>query len=141
MNVLFFLTPKAEVSYAEAEGTLRQALEKLENSGFSALPIISKRGKNIGTITEGDLLWYIKDHAQLSLKDAEDIPLKRVERRRDNKAVAVNADIGNLWEKVMNQNFVPVTVDENTFIGIVTRKDIMAYAKKEYLHLAPTGTE
>ena len=43
MNILFFLTPKAEVACVDEDSTLRQALEKLENSGFSALPIISKQ--------------------------------------------------------------------------------------------------
>ena len=59
MNVLFFLTPKSEVAYIEADVTLRQALEKLEANGYSALPIVDKRGKYVGSVTEGDLLWYI----------------------------------------------------------------------------------
>ena len=127
MNILFFLTPKAEVACVDEDSTLRQALEKLENSGFSALPIISKQGKYIGTITEGDMLWYIKNNAYLNLFEAEDIPLQKVKRKRDNKAVSISENIDSLWEKVMNQNFVPVVDDLGNFTGIVTRKDILRY--------------
>ena len=132
MNMLFFLTPKAEVACVDEDSTLRQALEKLENSGFSALPIISKQGKYIGTITEGDMLWYIKNNAYLNLFEAEDIPLQKVKRKRDNKAVSISENIDSLWEKVMNQNFVPVVDDDNVFIGIVTRRDLMGHIVKEY---------
>ncbi|MGN0170441.1 MAG: CBS domain-containing protein [Lachnospiraceae bacterium] len=132
MNILFFLTPKAEVACVDEDSTLRQALEKLENSGYAALPIISKQGKYIGTITEGDMLWYIKNNAFLNLLDAEDIPLQKVKRKRDNKAVSISEDIESLWEKVMNQNFVPVVDDDRVFIGIVTRRDLMAHIVKEY---------
>lgn len=131
MNILFFLTPKSEVSCVDSESTVRQTLEKLENSGFSALPIINRQGYYKGTISEGDLLWFIKHRANLNLTEAEDIPLKEVKRRKDNKPVAVTEDMNSLFEKVYNQNFVPVTDDDGIFIGIVTRKDIMHYVLQE----------
>ncbi|SFQ39771.1 CBS domain-containing protein [Lachnospiraceae bacterium XBB1006] len=131
MNILFFLTPKAEVACVDADSTLRQTLEKLENSGFAALPIINRQGRYIGTISEGDLLWFVKHHADLNLLDAEDILLNEVPRRKDNQAVSVNEDMDSLFEKVYNQNFVPVTDDDGVFIGIVTRKDIMHHILKQ----------
>ncbi len=131
MNVLFFLTPKGDVQCVDADSTLRQALEKLEKSGFTALPIISKRGKYVGTITEGDLLWYIKNNTHLTLFDAEDVPIKKVPRRRDNMPVPANADMHSLLDKVLAQNFVPVVDDDNVFIGIVTRRDIMKFFEKK----------
>lgn len=54
MNILFFLTPKSEVAYIYEDYTIRQALEKMEYHKYSAIPIISKDGKYVGTITEGD---------------------------------------------------------------------------------------
>ena len=38
-----------------------------------------------------------------------------------------------LFERITNQNFVPVTDDRGIFIGIITRKDIITYlaAKKK----------
>lgn len=133
MNILFFLTPKSDIAFIESEATLRQGLERLENSGFTALPMLNKEGKYIGTITEGDMLWFIKNQTNLNLFDAEEIPLSKVKRRRDNQAVSINEDINSLWDKVINQNFVPVTDDDGVFIGIVTRKDIMVHLKSKFM--------
>ena len=65
MNILFFLTPKCEVAYIYEDETLRQALEKMEYHKYSAVPIISRTGRYIGTITEGDMLWGIKNKFKL----------------------------------------------------------------------------
>ena len=61
MNILFFLTPKALCSYIEAGSTLRQAMERMENSGYTALPVLDKDGSYCGVLTEGDLLWGMKN--------------------------------------------------------------------------------
>ena len=53
-----------------------------------------------------------------------------IERRRDNQAVKIYESMENLFDKVMNQNFVPVVDDKKVFIGIVTRKDVLAYLGK-----------
>ena len=37
MNILFFLTPKAMCAYIEAGDTLRQAMERMEHSGYAAI--------------------------------------------------------------------------------------------------------
>ena len=60
MNILFFLTPKEEVAHIMESDNLRQVLDKMEHHGFTALPMLNKKGKYIGTVTEGDLLWYLK---------------------------------------------------------------------------------
>ncbi|HSQ87948.1 CBS domain-containing protein [Romboutsia sp.] len=127
MNVLFFLTPKSEVAYIYEDYTMRQALEKMEYHRYSAIPIIDDEGKYVGTITEGDLLWTLKNDFSLDLKSVEDVPIMQIKRRMDNTPVSVNANIEDLISKSMNQNFVPVIDDQRTFIGIIKRRDIIEY--------------
>ena len=127
MNILFFLTPKSEVAYIYENYTMRQALEKMEYHRYSAIPIINDDGKYVGTITEGDLLWTLKNDFSLDLKSVEDIPIMNIKRRMDNAPVSVNANIEDLISKSMNQNFVPVIDDQKTFIGIIKRRDIIEY--------------
>ena len=127
MNILFFLTPKSEVAYLYEDYTIRQALEKMEYHRYSSIPIISKDGKYIGTITEGDLLWTLKNDFSLDLKSIEDICIDNVNRRKDNRPVSINADIEDLISKSMNQNFVPVIDDQDIFVGIIKRRDIIDY--------------
>lgn len=127
MNILFFLTPKSEVAYIYEDYTMRQALEKMEHHRYSAIPIINDEGKYVGTITEGDLLWTLKNDFSLDLKSVEDVPIMNIKRRMDNSPVSVNANIEDLISKSMNQNFVPVIDDQKTFIGIIKRRDIIEY--------------
>lgn len=127
MNILFFLTPKSEVAHIQDDDSLRQALEKMEYHKYSAVPILTKDGKYVGTLNEGDLLWYIKNQLNLNLQEARKIPVMDVPRRSDNNPVYANSKMEDLLDKAMQQNFVPVLDDGNVFIGIVTRKDIMRY--------------
>ena len=127
MNILFFLTPKSEVAYIHDDESLRQVLEKMEYHKYSAVPIISRQGTYVGTITEGDLLWYIKNQLDLNLQEARRILITNVLRRSDNTPVSIDSNMEDLLDKAMKQNFVPVLDDKKSFIGIVTRKDIMKY--------------
>lgn len=127
MNLLFFLTPKVDVAYLEDDFTLRQALEKMEYHRYSSIPILNQAGEYVGTITEGDLLWAIKNKSNLSLLDAEDIPLMEIPRKKDYKCVQVETGMDALVSAAMTQNFVPVIDGKNSFIGIVKRNAIIRY--------------
>ena len=131
MNILFFLTPKEDVAHVEETDTMRQVLEKMEHHGYTAIPLLGVEGKYIGTITEGDLLWFLKDRNFPDLKLLEDMPITSIERRRDNQAVKIDESMENLFDKVMNQNFVPVVDGRNVFIGIITRKEIIKELLKQ----------
>ncbi len=127
MNILFFLTPKSEVAFVYNDESIRQALEKMESHRYSAIPVLTREGRYAGTITEGDMLWGIKNQYDLSLKDAGNVPVSVIDRRMDYEPVYVNASMEDLIEKALNQNFVPVVDDQNCFIGIIRRKHIIGY--------------
>ena len=132
MNILFYLVPKSEVMYLYDDYSLRQAMEKMEYHKYSAVPIINRAGNYVGTLTEGDILWELKDRKLSNLHEAEEIMLRHTNRKRDNEPVNVNCNIEDLVMTSMNQNFVPVIDDNGIFIGIVTRKSIIEYCYKRY---------
>lgn len=127
MNVLFFLTPKTDVAYVSEDDSLRQVMEKMDYYKYSAVPILSEEGKYKGTITEGDLLWKIKQDGKFDIKEMEDISVMSIDRRVENITVNINKDIEELVMKLMDQNFIPVVDDDDVFIGIVKRRDIIEY--------------
>ena len=133
MNILFLLTPKAKCAYLRSDDTVRQALEKMESSGYAALPILAKDGSYKGSLTEGDLLWAIKNLGITNLRDMEDHGIMEIAHRRDNTPVSVSNKVEDLMSKAVAQNFVPVVDDRNTFIGIITRKAIMQYFMDRYM--------
>ncbi|MEG0178079.1 MAG: CBS domain-containing protein [Oscillospiraceae bacterium] len=127
MNILFFLTPKSDVAFLYDDYTLRQALEKMEHHRYSSIPILSRTGEYVGTITEGDILWAVKTKFSLSMRDAENLPISEIPHKRDNTPVHVNTNMEELVFAAMSQNFIPVIDDKNSFIGIIKRKNIIQY--------------
>ena len=127
MNILFFLTPKSEVAYIYEDESLRQALEKMEYHKYSSIPMISRTGRYIGTITEGDMLWGIKNKFNLNLKEAEHVPVTAIPRRMDYLPVKIDSRMEDMLDRALNQNFIPVVDDQKDFIGIITRKEIIKY--------------
>ena len=111
MNLLFFLTPKANCAYLYDDFTLRQALERMEKSGYSALPILRRDGSYCGTLTEGDLLWAVKDLCCLDLRDTEKYNIMDIAHHRDNVPVSGSGDMRELFMRAGDQNFVPVVDD------------------------------
>lgn len=136
MNILFFLKPKAEVAFVYDYHTLRQAMEIMEYHKYSSIPMINREGKYVGTITEGDLLWGLKKLNILNLKGAEDIAITKIARRAAYRPVSADSNMEDLMEKAMDQNFVPVIDDQENFIGIITRKDIIGYCYEKIKKIA-----
>jgi CBS domain-containing protein len=126
-NILFFLTPKAMCAYLYDDYTMRQALEKMESAGYAALPILNKRGEYRGTLTEGGLLWDIKNICYMDMRKAEAHRIMEISRRKDNVPVRVTTSMHDLVDRASTQNFVPVVDDKDTFIGIITRRAIIQY--------------
>lgn len=133
-NILFFLTPKAMCSFVYDDYTVRQALEKMESAGYAALPILNKRGEYRGTLTEGDLLWALKNMCYMDMRQAEARRIMEITRRKDNIPVRVNTSMYDLVQRASSQNFVPVVDDKETFIGIVTRSAIIKYCIENLFH-------
>ena len=134
MNILFFLTPKAMCAYIEADDTLRQAMERMERSGYSALPVLDKNGKYCGVVTEGDLLWTVKRVCGLDLRQTEEHSISEIQHRRAVQPVRVDTRVEDLISVAADQNFVPVIDDKGDFIGIVTRSRILKYSLETSFH-------
>lgn len=133
-NILFFLMPKAMCAFLYDDYTVRQALEKMESAGYAALPILNRRGEYRGTLTEGDVLWAMKNMCYMDMRQAEAHRIMEISRRKDNVPVRVTTSMQDLIDRATHQNFVPVVDDKDTFIGIITRKAIIQYCQQ---HLFP----
>lgn len=127
MNIAFFLTPKSEVICENISASMRQAIERMEYHSYTAIPLIDDRGRYVGTLTEGDLLWKLKNTPDLNFKNTNQVKISEIARKTDNKPVSITSDMESLISLAVNQNFVPVVDDEGIFIGIIKRSDIIYY--------------
>lgn len=130
MNIGFYLLPKSEVKFLNPESTIRQALEKMSYHKYTSVPLVDEDGKYSGTLTEGDLLWKLKEDLDED-EDYEEViqrtKLKDVPRRVQNIPISINANMEDLITLATDQNFIPITDDNGHFIGIIRRRDIIKY--------------
>ena len=70
------------------------------------------------------------------IKTAEGISIMAIPRRATYKAVHADSNMEDLLDKAINQNYVPVVDDKGSFIGIITRKEIIKYCYKEMKKLS-----
>ena len=134
MNIAYFLLPKGLVAFLYDDFTFRQGLEKMHHHGYTAIPVIDRSGKYLGTVSEGDFLWRLlsdKDESRsYSMKEMEHLYVRDILRDNSYPAVRITVSMDELLDSAMKQNFIPVTDDTGSFIGIVTRKDIIRYFAK-----------
>ena len=132
MNILFLLTPQSQVASIYSDCTLRQGLEKMKAPGYTALPVLTRDNQYVGTVSEGDFLWSLIHDApetaeSISLRQTEALRVRDIIRPGQYPCVRITVSMEALLQSAMNQNFIPVVDDLGTFIGIVTRKDIIRY--------------
>ncbi|MNI31301.1 Inosine-5'-monophosphate dehydrogenase [compost metagenome] len=127
MNIASFLLPKDEVAFITSSASMREAMEQLESHYYTALPIVDREGKYVGTLSEGDLLWKLKDTPGLTFDNMQEVYVCEIEKNTRNESVSIHAHMEDMLALAADQNFVPVVDDEKNFIGIIRRKDIIAY--------------
>lgn len=130
MNIAGLLLPKSMVIYLYDDFSLRQGLEKMRAHGYSSIPVLSRESKYVGTVSEGDFLWYLVDGMKnnsrsMDIRETEEVLLRDVLRFNRNPPVRIDTKPGDLIERAAEQNFIPVIDDRECFIGIVTRKAII----------------
>ena len=127
MNALMMLTPKSEVTYIYDTTTVRTALSKMFEKGYTAIPVITKEGLYAGAVSEGDFLRFLLSREEEGmLLEYGSAKVGGIIRPDFIPAVTADADPDTLIRRAAEQNFIPVTDDRGTFIGIVTRKTLIA---------------
>ena len=94
---------------------------------FSCIPIISKDGKYLRTISEGDLLRYVTSLPNFNMLLAEKISIDIVESYRPYRYLSIDALMVEVISLSLEQNFVPLVDDRGLYIGIVKRKEVLEY--------------
>jgi CBS-domain-containing membrane protein len=127
MEISSFLLPKDQVAFITSSISMREALEQLENHYYSAIPIIDEAGKYVGTLSEGDLLWKLKNTEGLSFENMTGVTVSTIQRHVHNESVEIHAQMEDMLTLAADQNFVPVVDGSGIFLGIIRRKDIIEY--------------
>ena len=130
-SILKLITPKKATYFLLNTSTIRQALEKFDAHKFSVVPLIDKDGHYAGTLSEGDILRYIKNHAHFSVIEAENVQVKDIDHYRPYACLSIDATIEEVYGLALDQNFVPLIDDQDHYIGIIKRKDVLIYLNQK----------
>ena len=130
-SILKLLTPKKATYFILDTSTIRQALEKFDAHKFSVVPLLDKEGRYVGTLSEGDILRYIKNRAHFNIEEAEHVEVKNIEHYRPYACLNIDATIEEVYALALDQNFVPLIDDQDHYIGIIKRKDVLIYLGKK----------
>ena len=107
MNIAYFLLPKNRVAYLYDDYTFRQGLEKMRHHGYTAIPVISRDGKYVGTVSEGDFLWRLLSDEQdsqraCSMKDLEQLCVRDILRETQYLPVRITVSMEELLSSAAN---------------------------------------
>ena len=124
-NIISLVTPKSATNYLKEKTTIRQAVEKFDYHKFSVVPIIDEEGKYLTTVSEGDILRYIKNCCDFNIEKAENTLVLDIDHYRGYQAVRIDATYEEVFELIISQNFIPVVDDRGIYVGIIRRRDVI----------------
>ncbi|RXZ84690.1 CBS domain-containing protein [Paenibacillaceae bacterium] len=126
-TIASFLHPKKDIAFITSSSTMQEALDVLEHHYYTAVPIIDEHGIYIGTLSEGDLLWKLKNTPGLTFDNAHEVLISEIKKHIFNESVPLDSDLEDMLTLATDQSFVPVVDHNGVFLGIIRRKDIIAY--------------
>lgn len=126
-NTFTYFTPKNETHFIDSDSTIRQAIEKFDFHKFTVVPIIDSEGKFLFTLSEGDILRFIKNFAKFNYSIAENVLVTEIPRYRSYQHLNISAPFEEICKLSLQQNFIPLVDDRGIFIGIIRRSKILDY--------------
>ena len=125
-NHLFYLIPKAELTYVHDTDSFQSVLDIFLTSTFTALPVINDRGHYLFTVGEGDLLRTLYMSCKHPEIDLDSFVVGDIEPKVKVTAASIETDFKTVVKMAMHQNFVPLVDDQNVMIGILRRQELIA---------------
>ncbi len=132
MNILRFVIPKSLVVHLYDDATVRQALEKMRFHKYTAVPVIEKNGRYLGTLHNDDIFAYFLESGDFNKKSAQKDAIRDIIDPAYSRPLLHSADMYELIDRVKEHNFVPIVDDRGCFIGIILRRDVLNFLSTFY---------
>lgn len=115
---------------ADQETLVHEVFEKLQESGYSGIPIVDNDHQVVGIVTQLDLLKLVKKGIDFCSVRTKDVMSKNVVTADKNALVI--ALVSSFLEHRCNR--FPVT-EEGKLVGIVSRHDVLAHLVRHQPHI------
>ena len=118
-----FLTPAENLAVLIDTHNADHAILLLSQMTYSRVPVVTDQKKFVGTISLTDILSYQMQH---EIPDEEFMTTDIVHMaKKDDLTDGPDFTLTEVLHKLVDESFLPVVDQENTFQGIITRKSIL----------------
>lgn len=118
-----FLTPAENLAVLIDTHNADHAILLLSQMTYSRVPVVTDQKKFVGTISLTDILSYQMQH---EIPDEEFMTTDIVHMvKKDDLTVGPDFTLTEVLHKLVDESFLLVVDQENTFQGIITRKSIL----------------
>ena len=122
-DLIVMRADQGQVVSVKEDDTVATAYNRMRNSNISQLPVIEE-GDIVGVIQEKDILKNCLNNKKGFSDQISNVMSKEI-NLLDSKA-----SIDELSKILENENFAMI-MENNTFIGLLTKVDLLAYLKKD----------
>jgi CBS domain containing-hemolysin-like protein len=120
MKVRYNFVPKHDVQYCEPTYTIKQAYEKIKDTGYRCIPILSNDGHNfLGLVYKVHLLDYLYEEKG-SEEDSIEVLLKS-----QDAFIYEEDSFFKAFFTIKRLPFIAVLNEDNEFLGILTHANVM----------------
>lgn len=125
INIARIMIPKVSTVHICENETVRQGMEVFQRYGYTAIPVVSEEGKYLGCVTEGDFWRHMCRIGTTDKKAQESYRIKDIYRPDFCEPLPIEAEIGDVVEVALKQNFIPITDGRGYLSGMVTRQALI----------------
>ncbi|WP_339145401.1 MULTISPECIES: cyclic di-AMP binding protein CbpA [unclassified Sutcliffiella] len=120
MKVRYNFVPKHDVQYCEPTYTIKQAYEKIKDTGYRCIPILSNDGHNfLGLVYKVHLLDYLYEE-----KGSEEDSIEVLIKSQD-AFIFEEDSFFKAFFTIKRLPFIAVLNEDNEFLGILTHANVM----------------
>lgn len=130
-----FIIPSDKVAHVQIGNNTEHALLVLTKTGYSSIPVLDMRYRMHGMISVQQITDEILGLDRIEYERLETLKVDDV-MTRDFVKIYVRDTFQRALDLLINHPYVCVVDDEDTFLGIMTRRVVMKQLKKQlYLSL------
>lgn len=127
INIAQIMTPKVLTVQICDHDSVRQGVEIFQRYGYTAIPVVSEDGKYLGSVTEGDFWRHMCSIGTTDKKAQEKYRIRDIFRPDFCEPLHIDADMQEVVEVALKQNFTPIVDGRGCLSGIVTRQALIRY--------------
>ena len=113
-----------KVAILQEDHTLEHAMLVLTNVRYSLIPVLNKKNKIVGLISLAMILQKITGVEQIHMNQLGKYKVREV-MRTEFPIIHQDTQVEEVLNELVDESFICIVNEENEFVGIVTRKELL----------------